>query len=104
MRSISAIEYDADVGGDVVDARLVAEVDAAGQFAHDQQVGAGDALFAQRAAAVERGNRLDRAQVGEQVEALANAQQALLGARVVGVGAVPLRAADGGEQHCVAAP
>ena len=34
-------------------------------------------------------------------EALAQAEQTLLGARLVGVGRVPLRAADGAEQHGV---
>ena len=82
---------------------LVAEVDAAGELAHDEQVGALDDLAAQRAGVVERRQRADRAQVGVQAEALAQAEQALLGARRVGVGRVPLRAADRGEQHGVGA-
>ena len=54
-------------------------------------------------ASYERGQRLDRAQVGEQAEALAQAEQALLGAGLVGVGRVPFRAADGGQQDRVGA-
>ena len=42
---------DAGVVGDAVAAAAVAEVDPAGQLAHDQQVGAPDALLAQRARA-----------------------------------------------------
>ena len=58
-------------------------------------------LALERARVVERGDRADRAQVGEQAEALAQAEQALLGRGRVGVGRVPLRAADRGEQHGV---
>ena len=57
----------------------------------------------QRAGVVQRRQRLDRAEVGEQAEALAQAEQALLGPRLVGIGRVPLRAADRGEQHGVGA-
>ena len=49
----------------------------------------------------QRGDRPDRPQVRVQAEALAKAQEALLGARRVGVGGVPLRPADGAEQHGV---
>ena len=45
--------------------------------------------------------RLDRAQVGVEAEALAQAEQPLLGPRRVGVGRVPLRAADRAEQDRV---
>ena len=58
-------------------------------------------LAPQRAGVVERRQRADRAQVGEQPEPLAQAEQALLGPRLVGVGRVPLRAADRGEQDAV---
>ena len=80
---------------------LLAEVDAAGQLAHDQQVGAVDDLALQRAGVVERRQRPHRAQVGVQPEALAQPEQALLGARLGGVGRVPLGPADGGEQDGV---
>ena len=43
-----------------------------------------------------------RAQIGEEAEILAQAQQARLGAHVVG-NAVPFRPADGGQQHGVGA-
>ena len=64
-------------------ARLLAEVDAAGELAHDEQVGALDPLAAQRRGVVERGQRLDGAQVGVQAEPLAQPEQPLLGARRV---------------------
>ena len=44
MRSISAARVDAQVAGAVGGARLLAEVDAAGELAHDEQVGALDDL------------------------------------------------------------
>src|SRR4051794_28237480 len=59
-------------------ATLVAEVDAAGQLAHDEQVGSIDALAAQRARVVEGRQRTDGAQVGEQAETLAQPEQPLL--------------------------
>ena len=89
------------VVGGVAVAAAVAEVDAAGQLADDQQVGALDALALQRAGVQQRRQRLDRAQVGVQPQALAQPEQSLLGPRRVGVGRVPLRAADRAEQHRV---
>ena len=80
---------------------LRAEVDPAGELAHDEQVGALDQLALERAGVVERRQRADRAQVGVQAERLAQPEQALLGARRVRVGRVPLRAADRGEQDGV---
>ena len=94
----------AHVRGDGGGARLLAEVDAAGELAHDQQVGALDALASQRRGVVERRQRLDGAQVRVQPEPLAQPEQPLLGTRLVGVGGVPLRAADRREQHRVGAP
>ena len=82
-------------------APAVAEVDAAGELADDQQVGALDALAAQRARVEQRLAGPDGPQVREQPEALAEAEQALLGPGLVGIGGVPLRAADGAEQHGV---
>ena len=83
---------DARVRGAVGGARLLAEVDPAGQLAHDQQVGALDQLALERARVVERRQRPHRSQVGEQPESLAQPQQALLGPRLERVGRVPLRA------------
>ena len=85
-------------------AAAVAEVDPAGQLAHHEQVGAGDPLLPQRAGGDQRRARADRPQVGEQPQPLAKAEQALLGARRIGIGRVPLRSADGAEQHRVRVP
>ena len=93
----------AGVVGGVAVAAAVAEVDAAGQLADDEQVGAGDPVLAQRAGADQRRARPHRAQVGVEAHPLAQAEQALLGARRVGVGRVPFRAADGAEQDGVGA-
>ena len=80
---------DAGVRGAVGGARLLAEVDPAGQLAHDQQVGALDHLALQRAGVVQRRQRAHRPQVGEQAEALAQPEQALLGPGLGRVGACP---------------
>ena len=103
MRSISADRVRAVVVGDVAVAAAVAEVDAAGQLADDEQVGAGDPLLAQRAGVDQGRARPHRPQVREQPQPLAQAEQPLLGARRVGVGRVPLRAADRAEQDRVGA-
>ena len=52
MRSTSSTEYSHSVAGAARGARLLAEVDAAGQLAHDEQVGALDALALERARVV----------------------------------------------------
>ena len=104
IRSISGGRVLAQVGRVVVRARLRAEVDAAGELAHDEQVGALDQLALERAGVVERRQRAHRAQVRVQAERLAQAEQALLGPRRGRVGRVPLRAADRGEQHGVGRP
>ena len=75
-----------------------AEIGAAGQLAQDQYVEALDMLALQRRGFGERWIADRRAQVGEQVEILAQTEQAGLGALVVG-DLVPLRAADGAKQH-----
>ena len=49
------------------------------------------------------GLRPDRTQVGVEAHPLAEPEQPLLGARRVGVGRVPFRAADGAEQDGVGA-
>ena len=78
----------------------LAEIDAAGEFAHDDDVEALDDLALQ-GRGVGEGRIADRrAQVGEEAEILAQAQQPGLGPR--GIGHVrPFRAADGAEQDRV---
>ncbi len=85
-------------------APAVAEVDAAGQLADHQQIGAGHQIGAQRAGAEQRRAGPHRAQVRVQAETLAQPQQALLGPRGGRVGRVPLRPSDGAEQDGVGAP
>ena len=92
---------DARVVRHAVAAATIAEVDAARQLAHDHHVGASRALLAQRAGGSERRHDPYRPQVGEQAEALAQAEQTLLRAWCVGVGRVPLRPAHGAQQHGV---
>ena len=77
-----------------------AEVEAPGQLAQDQDVGAGADLRAQGRGSIERGVRRDRAQVGEQLEGRSKAEQGVLGpSRCRRV--VPPGPPDGAEQHCV---
>ena len=90
--------------GAVAVAAAVAEVDAAGELADDEQVGAGDPLARAAGWRDQRRAGPDRAQVRVEAQPLAQAEQALLGARRVGVGRVPLRAADGAEQDRVGGP
>ena len=78
----------------------LAEIDAAGQLAHDQDVEAFDDLALQRRGVGERGIADGRAQVGVEAEVFAQPQQAGFGARVIGHG-VPFGAADGGQHHRV---
>ena len=54
------------------------EVEAPGQLAQDQDVGAGADLRAQRRGSIERGVRRDRAKVGEQLERRSEAEQGVL--------------------------
>ena len=61
-------------------------------------------LALERAGVVQRRQRPTGPQVGVQPEALAESEQALLGAGLVGIGRVPLGAADRGQQHRVGAP
>ena len=82
-------------------APLLAEVDAAGELAHDEDVGALDDLGAQRARVDERRARADGPEVGKEAEALAQTEEALLRAGLVRVGRVPLRAPNRAEQHGV---
>ena len=84
--------------GDQRAAPRLAEVEPARELAHHQQVDALDHLAAQRRGVDQRREHLRRAQVREQAELLADAQQPLLGPHVDGQ-RVPLRAADGAQQH-----
>ena len=83
------------VGG----AALVAEVQATGELAVDNQVGAPDAGRLQRRMGQQHVVGHHGADVGEQTQLLAQAQQALLGAHGGGGVVVVLRVADGSEQH-----
>ena len=76
---------------EVADLLGLAEVDAAGQLADDQDVEALDQLALERGEVGERVEALGGAQVGEELEVLAQAQEAGLGAHLVG-DLVPLRA------------
>ena len=82
-------------------ATAVAEVDTAGELAHHQQVGALDALALERAGVEQRRARPHRAQVGEQPQTLAQAQQTLLRPWPARVGGVPPGPAHGRKQHGV---
>ncbi len=81
-----------------LDAARLAEIDAAGELADDHHVEPADDLRLQRRGIDERIEDHRRPQVGEQRQVLAQAQQAALG--LLGERQrVPLRAADGAEQH-----
>ena len=78
-----------------------AEIDAARQFAHADEIGAAHHLCLERRAAGQRVEQCDGAQVGEQSQRFAHAQQSLLGTyRGLGV-VVVLGVADGTEQYGV---
>ena len=90
----------AAVGGAIVVAHLVAEVDAARQLAHDEHVDAGQPFRTQRRRVEQLGIDRHRAQVGVEAQAFADREQALLGADL-GARVVPLRAAHRAQQHGV---
>ncbi len=106
-RSISCLGIDLGIDaapgavGHRLDPARVAEIDAAGQFAHDHQIEAGDQLALQARRVGERLEHHRRAQIGEQIHFLAQAQEAALGAQLERQG-LPFRAADRAEQHGVA--
>ena len=81
---------------EIDDLLRLAEIDAAGQLAHDHDVEALDDLALERGGVGERGIADRRAQIGEEREILAQAQQARFGPHVVGH-ARPFRPADGGR-------
>ena len=76
----------------------LAEIDPAGELAHDHDVEALDHLALQAGGVRQRRIAHRRAQIGEQREFLAQPQQPGLGPRVIGH-AVPLRTADRTENH-----
>src|SRR5690606_10723348 len=80
----------------------MAEVDAAGQLTDEEQVDVLGALGLEGRGVLEAGDHLDGADVREEAEVLAHAEQALLGAHR-GAGVVPLGAADGAEEDGVRA-
>ena len=81
-------------------AARLAEVDPAGQLAHDHDVEAGHGLFLQRRCFGQRVKTDRRAQVGEQLQILAQAQQAALGAQRE-IERIVLRATHRAEQHAI---
>ena len=83
IRSISGDAVLAQVRRALGGALLGPEVDPAGELAHDEQVGAVDELAPQGAGVEQRGERPDRPQVGVEAEALAEAEEPLLGPRRV---------------------
>ncbi len=88
----------AQVGGAVGGAGLLAEIDAAGQFAEDDQIDAFDDLLLQRRTVRHHWRDLQRPQIGEQAHGLADRQQAFLGPALA---AVPFGTADGAQQDRV---
>ena len=88
----------AQVGGAIGGAGLLAEIDAAGQFAEDDQIDALDDLLLQRRAVRQHRRHLQRPQIGEQAHRLADRQQPLFRTRLA---AIPFRPADGAQQHGV---
>ena len=80
----------AEVGRVGLGARLLAEVDPAGELAHDEQVGALDQLALERAGVVERRHGRTGRRFAYSPSSLRSAEQTLLGPRRGGVGRVPL--------------
>ena len=87
--------------GDVLGALVGAEVDAARQLAHDEHVHALELLGAKRACVAQGVIDAHGAQVEVEAQALADGEKALLRTGLARGGAVPLGAADSGEQHGV---
>ena len=102
-RVVSALTLGAVGAGTlfVVETLALAEVQAARKLTHDHKVDAIDDLGLERGRTGQRIENLHGAQVGVQTQTLADAKQASLGTRGVGVGGVPLRAAHGSQQHGV---
>mgnify|MGYP007089163731 CR=1 FL=1 len=79
---------------------MLAEIDAARQFAHDHDVETLDDIGLEARRRGQRRVAHRRAQIGEQAEILAKTQKAGFGTNIVG-DRVPLRATDGAEDHGV---
>ena len=84
----------------ILDLLRLAEIDPAGQLAHDHDVEAVDAVALERGGVGERRVADGRTEIGEELEVLAQAEKAGLRALVVS-DAIPFRAADGAEHHRV---
>ena len=86
----------------IVDFRFaaVAEIDAADEFANDEDIGAGDDIRFERRVFGQDFRYLDRAQVDVEPQSLAQAQDGLFRAQFR-VDVVPLVAADGAEEDGV---
>ena len=82
----------------VDDLLRLAEIDAAGKFAHDQYVETFHDLRLQRRGRRERGIADRRPEIGEQRQILAQTQQARLRPHLIGH-LVPFRPADRAEKH-----
>ena len=78
----------------------LAEIDAAGQLAHDHDVEAVDPVALERGGVGESGIADRRPEIGEQLKILAQPEQPGLGALVVS-DAIPFRPADGAEHDGV---
>ena len=85
---------------EIEDLLRLAEIDAAGQLAHDHDVEPLDHVALQRRRVGERRITDRGTQIGVEAEVLAQAQQARLRPRLVR-DVRPFRPADGGEQHRV---
>ena len=85
----------------VVETLAAAEVQAARQLADNHHVHAVHDLGLEGGRVGQRGEDLHGTQVRVQAQRLADAQQALLGTRLRGVGGIPLRTADRRQQHGV---
>jgi len=94
----SRVEHGVKGGAPTVAAAPLTEVDAARKFAHYQQVRAVQGLRLDRRGVDELRVETHRPQVREQPEALAQAQQALLGTHRSGR-VIPLRAAHSTKEH-----
>ncbi len=87
-------------GRDALRALGIAEIDAAGQLAHDEDVeAAGDQFRLDRRGVHEAGITAGRAQVGVEAEMLAQRQQCGAFRLLVGRQVLPLGAADGAEEN-----
>jgi hypothetical protein len=83
----------AQVARELFRTAFLAEIDAAGQLAYEDDVGAAQNLGLERGDVQERGMNRDRPQVCKQVQPFAQCQQSLLGTNP-GFRTRPLRSAD----------